>query len=284
MWGWIKERNRDSGVYFCANPTRRRLHQRPREEDILAYQYAALDFDPIKNEFPSECRTRVFKLLDRYPLPPTLQWSTGNGVQALWRIKPAVRLNDYPTRLRCKNANLGLIQALNSDHTQSLEHLFRIPATINYPNKAKLALGRKVTTAGDFDHHPENVYVVDALPSPKKRVIVLARGLSEPLGGWDSHDGIADAIFHLRMTEDIAAEGRSGTAIRNALRCRDHGVSEDVTFKLMWRHWVPRCEYIWVEDELRGKIQRAYARAQNDPGCRTKAYRLLLAKEDFSHE
>lgn len=284
MRSWIKEKNRNAGIYFCANPTGARLHRRPREEDIRAYQYAALDFDPMKDESPSECRARIFKLLDRYGLPPTFRWSTGNGVQALWRIKPAVMLGDRATRLRCRNANLGLIEALKADHTQSLEHLFRVAGTINHPNETKLTLGRKVTSAGNFEHHPENVYALDDLPAAKQGAIRAARGLPEPPGGWDAPDGVDDAVFYLRTTGDVAAEGRSGTAIRTALRCRDHGVSENLTFELMWHHWVPRCEYVWVEDELHGKIQRAYERAQNDPGCRTKAYRLLLAKEDFSHE
>lgn len=113
---------------------------------------------------------------------------------------------------------------------------------------------------------------------------MMTHGLVEPPGGWDTKEGIQEAILYLRTTRDTAAEGRSGTAIRTALRARDYGLSQDLAFELMWEHWVPRCDYVWEDQELRGKIQRAYERAQNDPGCRTKPYRLLVAKKDFCHE
>lgn len=283
MRAWIQERNQRFGVYFVANPTRQRLPRRPKESDMLAYQYAALDFDPLKDESPADCRARVAALLNRYRLPPTFWWSTGNGVQALWRVKPAVRLNDKLTIVRCRRANLGLIQELGSDTTQSMEHLFRLPGTVNYPNKVKLKAGRKVVRAGDFKHMPGNVYSIDDFPEPKQKTFATtARGLAEPPGGWDTTEGVDEAILYFRMTEDVAAEGRSGTAIRVARRARDYGVSKDHCFELMQEYWVPRCEYEWDDDELLGKVTRAYANAANDPGCRTAEYLLLEAREDFA--
>lgn len=165
---WIVQHNTRAGIYFCANPTSKRMHRRPAEEDIAALQYVALDFDPSKDELPVQCRQRVSKLLDELEGKPTFRWSTGNGVQALWKVKPAAMLLDKATRLRCRSASLGLIQTLNADHTHSLEHLYRLPGTINYPNKTKLTLGRKAVLAGDFEHYPENSYSWTTFPRPTR--------------------------------------------------------------------------------------------------------------------
>lgn len=284
MSDWIARHNHNAGIYFCANPTRKRMHKRPREEHILAFQYCGLDFDPGADETPDDCWTRVLAILDDYLLKPTLVWSTGNGVQALWWLKPAIMLKDRAQILRCKSAGRALVHALGSDSTQSMEHLFRVCGTVNYPNRVKRKAGRTVILASNLIHHPDRAYQLSDFPSPKNCVRGTARGLETPIGGWNTRAGIVDAVLHCKTTRDVAAEGRSGTAIRTACCIRDYGVSEEKCFDLMWENWVPRCDYDWNEDELRGKIKRAYEVAENDPGCRTRQYRLMQAREEFSHE
>jgi hypothetical protein len=62
---------------------------------------------------------------------------------------------------------------------------------------------------------------------------------------------------------------------------RDLGVSAEKAFDLMWETWAPRCDYQWDSTELRDKVERAYARAENDPGCKTVAYRIAQARREF---
>jgi len=285
MRAWIERYNAHAGVYFCANPTRRRMHKRPSEKDIWAFQYVVLDFDPEPDESPPDCEKRIRRMLKRFKLQPTFVWRSGNGMQAMWRLRKAVILNSKATIRECKLVNLGMVQALKSDSTQSLEHLFRIPGTINYPNRVKRSLGRKPIRAGDFTHNREARYDPSQFPEPvKKHHAKSSRGLVEPPGGWDTSAGVNDAVRYFQNTHDLAEEGKSGTAIRTARRSRDYGVSEELTHELMWEHWVPRCEYDWEEEELRSKVQRAFAGAVNDPGCRTIEYRFLCAKDDFNEE
>jgi hypothetical protein len=285
MRDWIKKMNKHAGVYFCANPTRARMHKRPREQDILAFQYAALDFDPRKDESPADCRKRVLAQLREYKLKPTFVWSSGNGIQAMWRVKPVIMLgNDRVTITRCKKATLGLIKALGSDSTQSLEHLFRVPGTINYPNKSKRAAGRTPVYASGFYHGAERTYTLKDFPKPRIKLVNEARGLTDPPGGWDTQAGINDAMLYFQTTKDLAAEGRSGTAIRTARRARDYGVSPETAFALMWEYWAPRCEYPWDLHELEAKVHRAYQGAENDPGCSTIEYRQLTAQAEFEGE
>jgi hypothetical protein len=284
MREWIADYNKRAGVYFSCNPMRARMHKRPCEADVAALQYVALDFDPKKAESISDCRERVYGLLDHFALRPTFTWSSGNGVQALWKLKPAEMLIDQKTIIECKQVNLGMIHAFAgaADKSPSLEHLYRLPGTINHPNKVKRATGRVPTLAGDFLHNPEAVYTVFDFPMAEHKVALRNRErIDVPPGGWDTIAGVNDFILYCCTTRDVAAEGRAGTAIRTARRARDYGVSEEVASDIMWCHWVPRCEYEWDQEELLGKVTRAYQNAQNDPGCRTKEYRLLQAQYDF---
>jgi hypothetical protein len=184
---------------------------------------------------------------------------------------------------RCKNANRGLIEALGSDSTQSLDHVFRLPGTINWPNAAKRAAGRVPVVADDVLYSRDVYYKLSQLPKPSKTATAHnVRGLIEPVDGWDALQNIPYAVLHCENTNDLAREGVSGTAIRTALCMRDWGMSPEKAFDLMWTFWVPRCEYAWDADELEDKIKRAYGLAENDPGCRTFAYRTEEAGRDFS--
>ena len=295
---WLLQWNATHGIYWHVNPARtqafrRRASQFLRKDelllDIAAFQYVAGDFDPPKDEkfSPEAWERKVRHKLDEFDLPPTLVWRSGYGVQAAWRVKPAVGLHTNEDVRRCRDVCRGVADILkqnlklSTDNVASLDHIFRLPGTINYPNKAKRELGRLPVCAGNFTFDPSAIYDVGSLPKAAKSVRPIAHGRREPPGGWDTPENIASAIMHCQHTRDLACEGKSQTAWRTALWLRDLGISADKTFAIMWEIWSPRCQYEWDDEELRDKIARAYASAQNDPGCRTVAYRLAQARRNF---
>jgi hypothetical protein len=288
---WLQLWNLDqkAGVYFSANPTRSRMKKRPTEQDIAFCQYIAADFDPLKGETAHQCQDRVFGLLAMAALPPTFVWSSGRGVQAMWRLRPAVKLTDAQDRMKVKRAAAGLRNQLGGkrvglDSTASVEHLFRLPGSLNYPNANKAAAGFGLSVAGDFKYHPVHTFTLEEFPPPPRNYtdakVQGAEVAQEPPGGWDTRGGLYDATEYLQSTNDTAREGVSGSAIRTARRLRDYGVAEETTFELMLKWWVPRCEYEWDEEELRGKVERAYINASNDAGCLTIEYSLLELKNE----
>jgi hypothetical protein len=287
-WEWIARHNGSQhGIYFCANPVGRRLRKRPREEDVVAFQYVMLDFDPARGVDPAQWTRSVRQGLAGYCYAPTLLWSSGNGIQAAWRIRPALMINGSRERIRfSKSVSRGLAAAIQaelgfeSDSVFSIDHLFRLAGTLNFPNAAKREKGRVTTFAGDLEFS-RNQYSVDDLPKAE-RSEVRSRGLMEPLGGWDGAWGLRCAILYCQTTPDLAQEGRSGTGIRTVLRMRDYGLSQKTALSVILQHWVPRCEYEWGEEELAGKVSRAYAIAENDPGCLTLEYRVAEARNEFT--
>jgi hypothetical protein len=295
---WLRQWNATHGIYWHANPARTQafhrracqfLRKNERLLDITAFQYVAADFDPPKGETlsPEAWETRVRQKLEKFDLPPTFVWRSGYGVQAAWRVDPVVPLHTNEDVRRCRDVCRGVSDLLkrklklSTDNVASLDHIFRLPGTMNYPNKAKRALGRRSLRAGNFTFDPSAAYDVASLPKVAKSVRPIAHGLREPPGGWDTPENIANAIMHCQYTRDLACEGKSQTAWRTALWLRDLGTSADKTFEIMRETWAPRCQYEWDDEELRDKIARAYASAQNDPGCRTVLYRLAQARRDF---
>ena len=301
MCEWVEKMNVTHGIYFMANPARqqafrRRASQFMRKDefslDVLALQYIAADLDPPRGADPNEWYQHVRSKLDSrgMDLKPTFVWRSGYGTQAMWRVKPAVELHDNDDVRLAKLVTTGMLDLIHkklgitSDAVGSVDHLFRLPGTINWPNSVKRAAGRKPILTGEFFHDASRMYPVDVFPKAEAPTPRLTRGLIEPVGGWDAQENVIDAVLLLKHTTIIAKEGVAKTALRVALLMHDFGISPDLAFALMWEHWKPRCEYEWDEDELRDKITRAYPLAQNDPGCRTRRYRMTQAIEDFSHD
>jgi hypothetical protein len=301
MTAFIGEWNvRGFNIYFCANVTKTRMHRKPKKEHIGFFQYVPADLDPTDDQTPQGHQAAVIEAANDWPFKPYLLWSTGNGMQAFFRVRPTVdllylpksmpyntRRSQWPQRAslvaKCKRANKAMIHLLGGDGVQSIDHIFRVAHTINWPNEKKRQANRVPCMAGEFViHNPDATYTLEQMPQPKHVSRVTARGLEEPPGGWDQEINVACAIMYCQNTKDLAAPDKSGTAIRTALVMRDWGLSPEAALEVMEKYWLPRCSWQFDNDELEDKINRSYAsHAQNDPGCRTFAYRQTEAALDF---
>ena len=128
--------------------------------------------------------------------------------------------------------NIGLRDALGGknagvDACQSVEHLMRVPHTVNLPNAAKRKNGRVPVVAGDVLHIQERVYSVDKLP--KASVPSVGGGELAPIGAPE-----AVTVDELPVSDVIKALIRDGTegdrsnAVYRAVRAMDRaGVSRE---------------------------------------------------------
>lgn len=140
-------------LYFTPNRTKRPISTKPKKADIRFFDFAHVELDPpdtIKDLAAWQKRARA--KLKASPWPPSVIWSSGNGVQALWRIDEPLDLADVPAAL-CESKNRGLLEAFADDEieiqgTWNVDRILRIPGTINYPNAKKRAAGRKTVGAG----------------------------------------------------------------------------------------------------------------------------------------
>ena len=133
-----------------SNPMRK-----SNESDIDKVVDCHIDLDPVGNESAADAQKRIGKLLasGKTP-PPTYTYVSGNGVFAAWRYSKAVSIDSPEALALVKARNAGVRDALGgkktdgADNTISTDHLFRVPQSVNYPDAAKIAKGRKVVLAG----------------------------------------------------------------------------------------------------------------------------------------
>jgi hypothetical protein len=78
--------------------------------------------------------------------PPSIIIDSGNGYQLFWQVDPVIITDE--NREDIKARNIALRDKFNGDNCQDLCHVMRLPFTLNYPNAAKLARGRKVVASG----------------------------------------------------------------------------------------------------------------------------------------
>lgn len=69
----------------------------------------------------------------------------------------------------------------------------------------------------------------------------------------------------------LAIQGQGGdeTAYKVAAGCKDLGLPEEVTLRLMADHWNDRCQPPWGVDELREKVAHAYKYGKHPVGSRS---------------
>jgi hypothetical protein len=123
-------------VYWTVNHVRPGLHTKPSKADIRSARFVHVDIDPPKSggAFNKGEITAALLEIDQ---PPSFVIDSGGGLQAFWRL-------DGPC------ANLASIEAINiqardwfdADACQNIDRLMRVPGSVNWPDKKKIARGR----------------------------------------------------------------------------------------------------------------------------------------------
>jgi len=166
---WIENRIGKENLYFIPNRTKRRMTKKPSEIDIAYYDFAHVDCDPLDDESPEQAYKRHRRALQAHSPPPTIMYSSGNGVVGLWQLDQPVRLESEGDIEACKGTNKAIADALGGkakgyDHCHSLDHLLRLPHTLNIPDARKRAKGREPVMAGKVSDYRTRTYSEFDLP------------------------------------------------------------------------------------------------------------------------
>jgi hypothetical protein len=244
---WIAKHAGSANMHYSANASGLPSGGggRVRKNDIEVIEFLHGDFDvdklPVRHELASlsisERKTKVIRYLQELD-EPTFIVDSGGGLQALWRLKeplPATAKNIE----WAEGANRGLAVAFPGGEQQcaNIDHLLRLPGTVNYPNQQKLKRGRTVvpsrlvaqsgsthdgyvfkTIATPVSEHvdtkfgaPEEVTELDALADqyglPPKLIDIIVQGAdADDPDRFPSRSEAVYYVVHQLLRRDVPPE------------------------------------------------------------------------------
>jgi len=170
---FLSEHDGQRNLYFHVNPVRDVSIKKASLKDVASVNYFHVDLDPRSGADLAEEQKRIAKLLSELPrddIPaPTYIVFSGGGYQAFWRLQEPVILNGESDahELGLYNQQLSLVLGA-VDACHSVDHLMRLPWTVNLPNARKRAKGRVETIATLIRADEESVYLRGDFKQAKK--------------------------------------------------------------------------------------------------------------------
>jgi hypothetical protein len=187
--GFIAAYNGHRNLYYAINPCRSDMWSKPAKTDIAVIEFVHADLDPNSavKEASEQAKQRYQAHLERLNEKPTVLVDSGNGLQGLWKLQQPIALGapikddkgewTYSDEDKAKiqdaeDRSKALMQRLGAkpEGTQEISRIFRLPGTINIPNRNKLARGRKRCPTKLIDFHATTFALDDfPLPEPKPK-------------------------------------------------------------------------------------------------------------------
>ncbi len=147
---WVDAYNGEWNLYFTANePKPNSPDKKLKKQDIAFIRALTIDVDPEEGVAFDRARMDLdteAKKAQTLTLAPSITLDTGGGNQYFWLLEEKVdALNGGQERAEAQGEALQNIHG--GDDVHSIEHIFRLPATMNLPNKKKRAAGRSARPA-----------------------------------------------------------------------------------------------------------------------------------------
>ena len=149
---WAIEQNKDQkGIYVTINRVPVGFSRKPSDADIVSCRFVQIDLDPPKTG-GNFAFAATLETLEAIQCPPSFIIGSGGGLQCWWRIEESANID----AIRNINQQVRTFFAADACHDPS--RLFRLAGSINYPNAAKEARGRKAAMATIISDDTGQVY------------------------------------------------------------------------------------------------------------------------------
>lgn len=164
MYEWLVRYGAHRNVYFHVNPVMTPVRKKASCDDIRELAWLHVDVDPRIGEDLDDERERILGLMYNPPegVPePTCIVFSGGGYQAFWRLaEPMVINGQEPAYEEAKRYNLQLELRFGADSCHSIDHIMRLPGTLNRPDAKKKRNGRELIAAEVIEWR-DHVYPLD---------------------------------------------------------------------------------------------------------------------------
>ena len=284
---WVNEENAaGKNLYFSVNPTINRLSKKASREDVAEVTHLMVDIDPdyAAGESVEDAQMRAIQALNekRENLPlPTIVVNSGGGIQAYWQLETPIHVGgDLRRAEEAKRHNSRLEQVLGGDHCSSIDHIMRLPGTVNWPDARKQKRGRVPAMSVLLEHNPKRIYRKEQIPpvipvqmdgtaigtaTPLVTISGNIQALNEidDLDEWNVPARLKVIALHGRHPDETKPKDNSRSAwvfdfCCGLARCK---VPEDVIYGILLDKDYPISESILdkrsPEDYAKRQIQRA---------------------------
>lgn len=140
---WLGNVGNTHNIYWTVNPVSRNVCTKPRRSDIREMAWLHVDVDPRPDQDLDDERKHILGKLKAFDPEPSCIIFSGGGYQAFWRLTEPFAINGKEALYEeAKRYNLQLELVLGGDHCHSVDHIMRLPGTVNRPNEKKRKKGR----------------------------------------------------------------------------------------------------------------------------------------------
>jgi P4 family phage/plasmid primase-like protien len=238
-----------SNIYFSVNTPKAELNSKMALRDVGSLVALHVDTDIRTTETQPQGMARIIKTFEGYKRPPSVIVASGGGAQAFWFLKEPTAVNgDLAIAEDLKLYNKALERDLAGDHCHSIEHIMRVPFTVNLPNEAKRKKGRVPALARLHLFDASRRYSLDDFEKaltdkPPEQAGFTPLGDYEPIGDDDpTLEELGPEELALGQQGDPERKyggDRSRAAFAFATACKRAGVTDDALARVImdpaWR-------------------------------------------------
>lgn len=148
---WTEAAGRDCNLYWHPAEPLKPVTKKMERTDVRAVWHLHVDVDPRAGEPLESEHARILGLVRNPPggLPkPSAIVFSGGGYQAFWALRaPIIIDGDLAKAEDAALFNLHIERLMGADKCHSIDHLMRLPFTLNRPDAKKLKKGRVLSLA-----------------------------------------------------------------------------------------------------------------------------------------
>lgn len=223
-----------NNLYYSLNPLRRAMSKKAAKTDIAKIEFLHADLDPNQGERPADAKARYLKALETYKHAATAVVNSGNGIQALWRLKEPIDISRWEPVLIKKELKLhpdaqkivddvearskAIMRDLGCDDTSTfnIDRILRLPGTINLPTAKKKKKGY-VECNSELIGFNGVAYALDDFPASPVDDEKKQRGPGRPKGSTNKNKLPPHLMTMLHVQDNGAGRPCGEYSSRNSL-------------------------------------------------------------------
>lgn len=223
-------------LYYHVNEVVPSITTTAEKTQIKTVHFLQVDIDPRATETPEEAALRIAPKLVNYRLPPSMIMRSGNGHNALWRLRvPYTPKSVVDAEATIESRCWWLHNEMEAPtaETRNINRILRIPGTVNRPTKAKIAKGRVPVMAGlaefndnEYDLEDFGVFVDQRVKTASVQVGQVDK--IDDLGRLQISEDLKHAIVSGQYKDSKTGGDRSRETIRVALDLLRSGQSFEI--------------------------------------------------------